>query len=1410
MGKLHLPGKLTEYTSRPLVTIDVPPAYTMGFANITIGSPIAEMGLLTNNDLVSYIEELEYEESPLLKYDKVFHFWILDRAAPGRKFGPYYVPYIHASEEKVVGEEITTEMTLRPLREVINPRLVKLNDDLYEMFFFSNFSTNELPDDEYTDDANYLIRTSEFSTNFPQRILSGRSPDTDSIIVPRDNTDYYYPDGNATFVGNPRFAALSCLIRINILEINDVYEDNSIGETVSRLYPICEKPRIIDWIDYRFIRDSYPPLMCNRTQSIDWLPSEEITNNAVLDTPAKQIPENHIITGIESKMYPEQIGYDFKTRPINDLYDNSLIYVLQIKRVGEVDPHSAEYAFDYDNFRPDATKIKIKKIEWKTLTQPYINIKRRKFGEAINDPYAYSYIEDEYRYPFDNPNTDTHFVILYIEYETVMSATLQYFLCSSSSSCDFSNCDCCYEEYELTFDYEFDRYTLPGASSCSDTTSISGTATLDMVRSEFCTFASSATFDSGDGFEATAIMTLNNLTIFTNKGNVIVSPLEFNFCCPEGDWEDFESQTIEGDCVEDLLIDNISTINSGAELNECCFEFEVVFDCTTEEWGSPSWTGDVSCECYCSTEWDIYSQSETECVYRKWVKSGSCVDSADCADNPTPLVTDVPEDNLLSLCDCRPCQCQDIEFTFREFYQEGVISLNPEYTDTSYYSYDPCFFCKTKDVDPCEICKVIDPDGIEYWAKPTSPGVCPDVYIVAGEGSNYIEDYNGCRHTLTALEQINPSESNLVSIFSDPKIDFCSKYSITATKSLKDLSYSCGQSSSESSRFSYDGLMAPVMGRPFEAIDNSLSYKLGFFNQTLYTPLEEIGFVSDNDLVEYEEDTNDLNLQYDRILNFWMMEGGSGKKVEGPFYVPYISKSEVVGEKTKYTLKPLREVINPTIKKLDEDLYVMYFFSNFIGSSTSTEYFDDPKTLKRMNEFAVDDPRFFNSSAEIPSRLTSSSSYRLLPLDNIRNYQEDGMPEYESPRCALCACLMRISDFNVPIDSSSSSSNTIRIKYPICEKPKIIQVFDDQFSTDFVQPALVNRTQSIEWATDVFDSKYVDPRARNENPPKQMYHHDIIASIQGKMYPGYVGLEFGVKPISDIYEDSLYHVFVVEDEDGNDKYYKNIDFLNSFTSPMEIVGFEWEHSADPCSMNLPGLDVVDDPSENTPDSKTKTHYIVMRVRVSSSSSCRCECGSSSFSSLSLVANCCDGPSECITSTWDKLHPSVEINYSNCASVDYFITNMVGVDGSLVNIVGTVFIPQQKWTEAIAGVKIKEPFYVTAYGSDDNLYCLSLRSYQKMYHTSEGCGADKDWRIYMKATVSEGSGTSLENPCDCSQSGDIFGEYETNKLNELGESKIDGFVSDYVGSLLTSDGTGSMIIVWKINGWTNDCVGCREL
>jgi hypothetical protein len=106
------------------------------------------------------------------------------------------------------------------------------------------------------------------------------------------------------------------------------------------------------------------------------------------------------------------------------------------------------------------------------------------------------------------------------------------------------------------------------------------------------------------------------------------------------------------------------------------------------------------------------------------------------------------------------------------------------------------------------------------------------------------------------------------------------------------------------------------------------------------------------------------------------------------------------------------------------------------------------------------------------------------------------------------------------------------------------------------------------------------------------------------MYPGYTGLNLGVRPIVDIYGDSLYHVFVIKNASGEDKYFLSVDLDALFSSPTNIMAYEWEHSGEPTEKNQPGLEVEDDPGgypgEDTPFAKTNTHYVVMRLRTSSS------------------------------------------------------------------------------------------------------------------------------------------------------------------------------------------------------------------
>jgi hypothetical protein len=290
----------------------------------------------------------------------------------------------------------------------------------------------------------------------------------------------------------------------------------------------------------------------------------------------------------------------------------------------------------------------------------------------------------------------------------------------------------------------------------------------------------------------------------------------------------------------------------------------------------------------------------------------------------------------------------------------------------------------------------------------------------------------------------------------------------------------------------------------------------------------------------------------------------------------------------------------------------MYFFSNF--TEEVEEYTDDPNKLKRMLEFATNFPSdiLMGSSG---SSLPSSSQFKRPPEDNTLNYFADGGPaEITTPKCALCSAVIRITDFEITIVSPSSSSTSasssssespskIKVKYPIAEKPTIVNWVGDRFATDYVQPVLVNKVQRMDWSTGKQETDLLTQSALDDDPQRQMEYYAIIDSIDAKMHPGYTSLDFGVRPIVDIYGDSLYHVFVLGMPEGSsttDKYYLEVNPDDIFGTPTNIHSYEWEHSAIPTELNQPGLVVEDDPDEDTPDSKTNTHYVVMRLKMSSS------------------------------------------------------------------------------------------------------------------------------------------------------------------------------------------------------------------
>ena len=272
-------GKLSSFDDKPLASIRIGSSTIMSFGNMTLGEPLQSMELKTlTEEINTYDEFIEDADHLNLVYDRVFHFWTMSSDTSSRVFGPYYVPYI--DEVVVVGGK--TQYKIRPLREVINPRFVRLADSLYVMFFYSNFSTNKLPDDKYTDDPSYLIRTVEFATNYPELIreqgtsITPPPSQTSSSIIPgKDNTLNYYPDENGEYIGNPRCALCSCIIRITPLEIGQIYDppdpspsqgSSATSSKTYRLYAIAERPKIVDWVGYRFAHDAHPSLLVNQVQ----------------------------------------------------------------------------------------------------------------------------------------------------------------------------------------------------------------------------------------------------------------------------------------------------------------------------------------------------------------------------------------------------------------------------------------------------------------------------------------------------------------------------------------------------------------------------------------------------------------------------------------------------------------------------------------------------------------------------------------------------------------------------------------------------------------------------------------------------------------------------------------------------------------------------------------------------------------------------------------------------------------------------------------------------------------------------------------------------------------------------------------------------------------------------------------
>jgi hypothetical protein len=316
-------GGFASNIGKPLESILIAPSYTITFYNKTLTAPLEKTNMSSQVDDFVFDEKLSNGPSSSstssddnVKYGRVLHYTISDSITGKTVSDLTYAPFINSSSQ---GGGVITYETL-PLAEVINPRFVEVEPSVYLMYFFSNFSTNKLPDSEYTSDPKYLRRIIEFASNEIDEVYGNAS--TEPYPLP-NNLNYADPDLSKD--STPRIAFLSSLVRL--------FPAISNGALRSML--IFEKPRVLMWVGHRFGMDSHPPILVNTTQKIEWAENKELSDDldqeAVDADPIRQVPYHHVIDGIESIMYPSYGGINFKTKPIHDVYDKVLDHVFQIE-----------------------------------------------------------------------------------------------------------------------------------------------------------------------------------------------------------------------------------------------------------------------------------------------------------------------------------------------------------------------------------------------------------------------------------------------------------------------------------------------------------------------------------------------------------------------------------------------------------------------------------------------------------------------------------------------------------------------------------------------------------------------------------------------------------------------------------------------------------------------------------------------------------------------------------------------------------------------------------------------------------------------------------------------------------------------------------------------------------------------
>jgi len=351
-----------------------------------------------------------------------------------------------------------------------------------------------------------------------------------------------------------------------------------------------------------------------------------------------------------------------------------------------------------------------------------------------------------------------------------------------------------------------------------------------------------------------------------------------------------------------------------------------------------------------------------------------------------------------------------------------------------------------------------------------------------------------------------------------------------------------------------EGGLSSYIGRPLGMVSIPPSYNITFFNKTMDNALAKLNFVSESTLSEYREDLS-ISTAYTRVLHFNVVDTITGNSVAQPYYVPFVDNTVIENGKSIINVKPLVEVIDPTFIQNKNSEIVMYFFSNFnyeglTGSSVSAIYNDESNFLRRTVEFAT------NNADSI--HLGSSSS-NTIPQFNNKNLYADGFPEDDKPKLGFLSCFLKIGQVLI--------GDKVKM-FVFAEKPRFITFIGERFNLDFHPPMLVNGIQKLEWAKDKAASDNLDNNAINDNPQRQVPYHHLINGIETVMSPGYAGINFKTKPINDLYDKSLDHIFQV-----NDKVRKDFDIggLNLTRISVRQEDFESvDHIGFLCSKGICG------------------------------------------------------------------------------------------------------------------------------------------------------------------------------------------------------------------------------------------------